>query len=511
MKTDAEGSIKNCYCIPVDEESAAVIMRGMSVIKFGTSGWRGIISDTFTFGNVTTAVHAIAQHLRENPPQDAKKLLIVGHDTRFLSREFATCCAKVFVASGFEVWLTNRDAPTPVISHSIRVHRASGGINITASHNPPAWNGLKFNESNGAPASPETAKAIETWAAKLEVAGVAAAVHSGSRFAQAAGTAAATVKVFDPMPQYVAQLRKLIDFAALKRHRKKAVVDLMFGTGRGYLDMLLARSRWRVDALHGELNPLFGAGHPEPIRENMGELLARLKKSKAALGLGLDPDADRFAIVDSDGTFINANQVLALALYHLAKNRKWTGAVVRTVATSHLVDAVAAECGVKVHETPVGFKYIGALMESEPIIVGGEESGGLSVKGHVPEKDGILACLLMAELVAYEGRSLGKVLKDIQKLAGGIVSDRINLHVTPPRKEQLLRRFASGMDTFGGRKVADVITKDGYKFLLGDGCWVMFRASGTEPVFRCYLEARTSRQMAGFRQAALELVKERDN
>jgi phosphomannomutase len=313
------------------------------------------------------------------------------------------------------------------------------------------------------------------------------------------------------MPQYVAQLRKLIDFAALKKHRKKAVVDLMFGTGHGYLDALLARSGWRVDALHAELDPLFGAGHPEPIRENMGELLARLKKSKAALGLGLDPDADRFAIVDHDGTFINANQVLALALYHLARNRKWTGAVVRTVATSHLVDAVAREFGVKVHETPVGFKYIGALMESEPIIVGGEESGGLSVKGHVPEKDGILACLLMAELVAYEGRPLGKVLKDIQKLAGGIVSDRINLRVTPDQKERLLQRFASGLDAFGGRKVTDVITKDGYKFLLGDGCWVMFRASGTEPVFRCYLEARTSRQMAGFRQAALELVKERNS
>ena len=469
----------------------------MSVIRFGTSGWRGITSDTFTFANVEIAAHAIARYLAENPPRNAKPLIIVGHDTRFLSREFAARCAEIVAGYGFQAWLTDRDAPTPVISHSIRLHRASGGINITASHNPPEWNGLKFNEFNGAPCLPETAKRIEKIAEELA---------SGARAADTVRKTGTSTKVFDPRPKYVAQLRKLVDFNALKRRRRKVAVDLMFGTGRGYLDELLRLSGWRVDALHDVPDPLFGGGHPEPIRENMGELLARLRTSKAALGLGLDPDADRFAVVDADGTFISANEILALALYHLVKNRRWTGAVVRTVATSHLVDAVAREFQVKVHETPVGFKYIGALMESEPIIVGGEESGGLSVKGHVPEKDGILACLLMAELVAYEGKSLGKVLKDLQKRAGGIVSDRINLRVTPERKEQLLAKFAEGLAGFGGQNVTGVVTKDGYKFLLDDGCWVMFRASGTEPVFRCYLEARTARQMARFRKAAMELV-----
>src|ERR1017187_463634 len=467
----------------------------MSAIKFGTSGWRGIISDTFTFGNVALAAHAIAQHLGDNPPLNTRKLLIVGHDTRFLSRAFATRCAEIATGYGFEVWLTDRDAPTPVIAHSIRLHRASGGINITASHNPAEWNGLKINEANGAPCTPETAKAIEV---RTNVLGDQSLP---------VGHPAKAMKLFNPQPAYFAQLRKLIDFKTLKKHPKKVVVDLMYGTGRGYLDELLTRSGWKVEALHGHPDPLFGNGHPEPIRENMGELLARLKKSRAVLGLGLDPAADRFAIVDRDGTFINANQVLALALYHLVKNRRWTGAAVRTVATSHLVDAVAQEFGVKVHETPVGFKYIGALMESEPIIVGGEESGGLSVKGHVPEKDVILACLLMAELVAYEGRALGAILKEIQGWAGGIVSDRINLRVTPERKEELLQRFKKGLDEFGGQKVRGVVTMDGYKFLLEDGCWAMFRASGTEPVFRCYLEARTTRQLAGFRKAALDLIK----
>ena len=465
----------------------------MSVIKFGTSGWRGIISDTFTFANVELAAHAIAQYVNENPPAGAARRIIVGHDTRFLSRQFATRCAEIIAGYGFEVLLTDRDAPTPVISHSIRLHKASGGINITASHNPPEWNGLKFNDAKGAPAPPEICRGIEAKAAVLE--GTALPAGRG------------TFTLFNPMPDYFAQLRKLVDFKGLKRKPKRVVVDLMFGTGRGYLDALLVKSGWKVDALHDELNPLFGDGHPEPIRENMGELAAKMKGGRYTLGMGLDPDADRFVVIDGDGTFMTANEVLALTLYHLVKNRKWTGAVVRTVATSHLVDAVAGMFGVKVHETAVGFKYIGALMESEPIIVGGEESGGLSVKGHVPEKDGILACLLMCELVAYEGKSLGRILKEIQAKTQTILSDRINLRVTPQRKDELLRKFASGLSEFGGRKVTGAVTVDGYKFLLDDGSWVMFRASGTEPVFRCYLEAATRKQLAGYRQAALELVK----
>lgn len=469
-----------------------------SVIKFGTSGWRGIISDTFTFANVELAAHAIAHHLIQHPPTGATQVVVVGHDTRFLSREFAARCAEVLASHGLEPWLTNRDAPTPVISHAIRHHHAAAGINITASHNPPEYNGLKLNESNGAPSSPETAKAIETIANEWAAAGHTPWGDKGKRDGY---------KIFDPRPAYVSDLRKRLDFRLLKKHPKKAVVDLMFGTGRGYLDVLLTKSGWGVDALHDEINPLFGEGHPEPIREHMGELLVRLKKSRAHIGLGLDPDADRFAVVDRDGTFMNANQVLALALYHLVKNRKWTGAVVRTVATSHLVDAVAGMWGVPVREVPVGFKYIGAVMEREPVIVGGEESGGLSVKGHVPEKDGVLACLLMCELAAVEGCSLRQVLAKIQRETGStIVSDRINLRVTPQRKDELLERFGKGLDSFAGQRVRQTVSVDGYKFMLEDGNWVMFRASGTEPVFRVYLEARTTRTLAQFKRAALELV-----
>ena len=467
----------------------------MSVIKFGTSGWRGIISDTFTFANVELAAHAIAQYLNENPPAGAQKLVIIGHDTRFLGREFATRCAEIIAGYGFEAWLTDRDAPTPVIAHAIRTHHASGGINITASHNPPEWNGLKFNEANGAPAVPEVTGGIEAKAAELELQGSGFKVQ-GSKDG---------VRIFNPTPEYFAQLRKLVDFATLQaasekggggfdvRHgprlSRRAAGARRLGCGRAARGGRPAVRQWSSGADQGEHGRIAGA----------------LEEVEGALGLGLDPDADRFAVVDSDGTFINANQVLALTLYHLVKNRHWTGAVVRTVATSHLVDAVAGLFGVKVYETPVGFKYIGALMESEPIIVGGEESGGLSVKGHVPEKDGILACLLMAELVAYEGK-VGEDSEGDQAKVGTVVSDRINLRVTPERKEELLNRFAQGLDEFGGQKVSQTVTTDGFKFLLDDGCWVMFRASGTEPVFRCYLEARTARQLGGFREAALSLV-----
>ena len=247
----------------------------------------------------------------------------------------------------------------------------------------------------------------------------------------------------------------------------------------------------RSRVFHNELNPLFGGHHPEPNAEGMADVSKFVRSGKAQIGLGLDGDADRFGIVDKDGTWLTPNQILALALYHLKKNRGWTGAVVRTVPTSHQVDAVAELLGVKVHETPVGFKYIGALMESEPIIVGGEESGGLSVKGHVPEKDGILACLLMAELVATEKKSLGQILKELSKKIGEFYTDRINVSFAPEKKDALLAKLGSGLQNIGAFKVEKFITTDGYKFLLPNREWVAFRASGTEPLIRCYIEAKS--------------------
>jgi len=468
----------------------------MTPIKFGTSGWRGIIARDFTFDNVRLATQGIAEYLSqiESPKS---KVVILGHDTRFLGREFSLASAEVLASNGLAPLLCNRDTPTPVIAHTIRARKALGGINMTASHNPAEYQGLKFSTTNGAPATPEVTKQIEENIARLQ---------SQNWSFKGAVIGTYQCKTFDPRPDYFKQIRKLIDFATIKKARLKVAVELMYGTGHGYLDTLLEEAGAKVTLFHNELNPLFGGHHPEPNAEGMAEVSKFVRSGKAQIGLGLDGDADRFGIVDKDGTWLTPNQVLALALYHLKKNRGWTGAVVRTVPTSHQVDAVAELLGVKVYETPVGFKYIGALMESEPIIVGGEESGGLSVKGHVPEKDGILACLLMAELVATEKKSLGRILKDLEKKTGEFHTDRINVSIPPEKKEALLAKLGAGLDHVGPFKVERFITTDGFKFILPNHEWVAFRASGTEPLIRCYIEAKSGAGLKKLRDACRGLL-----
>ena len=473
-------------------------------IKFGTSGWRGLIARDFTFENVRLAAHGVAQWWRAQldqpgtPIHGRKPVVILGHDTRFLGREFALAVAEVLQASGLQPLLCERDTPTPVIAHTIRKRRAIGGVNMTASHNPAEYQGFKFSVHNGAGAPPEVTREVESNIRQLQ--------QQGWSF-QGAIVGTYTCKTFNPAPDYFAQVRRLIDFDAIRKARLKVAVEFMYGTGRGYLDTLLEQDGGaRVLRFHDTPNPSFGGHHPEPNAEGMAEARKAILEGKAQLGLGLDGDADRFGIVDRDGTWLAPNQVLALALYHLKKNRGWTGSVVRTVPTSHQVDAVARLLGVPVHETPVGFKYIGALMESEPVIVGGEESGGLSVKGHVPEKDGILACLLMAELVAVERRPLGAVLSDLSRQAGEFHTDRINVAVPADRKEELLGRLAQGMDTFAGKAVREFITKDGFKFVLPHDEWVAFRASGTEPLVRCYLEAKSQASLRKLAASARKVL-----
>ena len=474
-----------------------------STIKFGTSGWRGLIARDFTFENVRIATQGIALYLKGELERSGSSIhgraphVILGHDTRFLGREFALAAAEVLDSNGLPPLLCQRDAPTPVISYTIRHRKAIGGINMTASHNPAEWQGLKFSTSNGAPATPEVTRIIES--------------HIGNLQAQNWTTKTSVVGKYkcaeiDPRPAYFKQLKKLIDFAAIRKARLKLAVELMYGTGRGYLDTLLEEAGAKVTTFHDRPDPMFGGHHPEPNAEGMAEVSRFVRSGKAQLGLGLDGDADRFGIVDKSGTWLTPNQILALALYHLKKNRGWTGSVVRTVPTSHQVDAVAKQLGVTLHETPVGFKYIGAIMEQEPVIVGGEESGGLSVKGHVPEKDGILACLLMAELVATECKSLGQILRGIEKQSGEFHTDRLNLRIPPEQKEALLSRLAGGFEAIGPFKVERFITTDGYKFVFANDEWVAFRASGTEPLIRCYIEAKSIKNLERLRKECQKLV-----
>lgn len=468
----------------------------MTKIKFGTSGWREIIARDFTFDNVRLATQGIADYLSK-VQSPGSKVVILGHDTRFLGRHFALAVAEVLAANGLEPLLCDRDTPTPVIAHTIRHRKAVGGINLTASHNPAEYQGLKFSTANGAPATPDVTQQIEENIVKLQAA---------NWTFKAAPFGTFTCKTFNPMPDYFRQLQRFIRYDVIKKAKLKIAVDLSYGTAHGYLDFLLEKAGAKVTLFHNELNPLFGGHHPEPNAAGMADAAKFVRSGKAQLGLGTDGDADRFGVVDQDGTWLTPNQILTLALYHLKKNRGWTGAVVRTVPTSHQVDAVAELLGVKVHETPVGFKYIGALMESEPVIVGGEESGGLSVKDHTPEKDGILACLLMAELVATEKKSLGRILKQLSKQIGEFYSDRINISFAPEKKDALLARLGGGLQSIGAFPVEKFITTDGFKFLLPNREWVAFRASGTEPLIRCYIEARSRANLKKLQAACRQLL-----
>ncbi len=462
----------------------------MKIIKFGTSGWRGLIAADYTFENVRLATSGIAAYLKDaisdtnSPIYNCKPLVIIGYDTRFLGKEFALTTVEILSENGIDTLLTERDAPTPAISFNIIKRKAIGGINITASHNPHQYQGLKFSNEKGAPAPPETTKVIEQKIAELQGNQHNCSFPSLTKY-----------KTFDPRPVYFAQIKKLIDFSTIKKAKLNVAVECSYGAGRGYLDELLKQAGANITVFHNELNPLFGGRHPEPDAEGMAEVSEFVRSGKAELGLGMDGDADRFGIVDKTGQWLTPNQVLVLALYHLKKNRKWIGSVVRSVATTHQIDAVANWLGVRVYETPVGFKYIGALMESEKAIVGGEESGGLSIKGHIPEKDGILACLLMAELVATEGKPLTKILKDIEKTTGPFYTSRINIKINPETKDQLLRKLGSGIDKIGKSKVEQTVTIDGFKFIFDNGEWVAFRPSGTEPIFRCYLEAHSEKRL----------------
>jgi alpha-D-glucose phosphate-specific phosphoglucomutase len=475
----------------------------MTTIKFGTSGWRGLIARDFTFDSVRLATQGIADYLvaeRANPQSEIagrKPVVILAYDTRFLGREFALAVAEVLAANGLEPLLCNRDTPTPVVAHAIRVRKAIGGINMTASHNPAEYQGLKFSTCNGAPAHPEVTKQIEANIARRQA--------KGWTF-KAAVVGTFNCPVFDPQPDYFKRIRELVEFDVIRKAKLKVAVEICHGTGRGYLDTLLADAGVRVTVFNANPDPLFGGHHPEPDVAGMAEAGAFVRARKARLAVGVDGDADRFGIVDTDGTWLTPNQILALTLYHLKKNRGWTGSVVRTVPTSHQVDAVAEMLGVKVHETPVGFKYIGALMESEPVIVGGEESGGLSVKGHVPEKDGILACLLMVELVARERKSLGNILRRLAAKTGEFHTQRLNLRIAPGQKDAILGKLAAGLKSIGPFKVEQFITTDGYKFLLPDHEWVAFRASGTEPLMRCYIEAKSARNGFTLRKACKALL-----
>jgi phosphoglucomutase len=459
-------------------------------IEFGTSGWRAIIADEFTLANVRLVTSAIASVLNDEAagaPDVLGGAIIVGYDTRFLSERFAAECATEFAELGFESYLTTRDTPTPVISYAIRTKGARGGVNFTASHNPPQYNGMKFSTADGAPALPEVTKKIEERIIELE---------SGGARERGRKTPAEAI-AFDPREDYLNDLGARVDFAKIASGGLKLAYDPLWGTGRGYLDEALRRHECEVSLVHDYRDVLFGGHSPEPSEKNLGELRQLVLDKGLALGISTDGDADRFGFIDRDGSYVAANYILALILDYLCETRPaWTGGVARSVATTHLVDRVARRRGRQVYETPVGFKFIGELVNQDKIILGGEESAGLTVKGHFPEKDGILACLLVTEMVASRGASLGEMLEELFRKDGALYSDRVGIKLTGEVKDRLLKRLSSDPpDSIGGRRIADVNRMDGVKYIFDDGSWILLRMSGTEPLVRCYAETNTKKDL----------------
>jgi phosphoglucomutase len=468
-------------------------------IKFGTSGWRGVIADDFTFARVRTVTQAIAEHLVAQGLKD--KGVVVGYDTRFCSERFAAEAVKVLAANNIRSILSNRDAPTPAVSFEIIRRKAAGGINFTASHNPPEYNGLKFSPAWGGPALPETTKDIEARANAL------GDKNSIAVLSLAEARQKGLVEDADLRKAYLDDLKKKIDFDPIKKAKLKVAVDLLYGTGRDYLDTLLRESGCAVTALHDKRDALFGGHAPEPSEENLAELSALMKKNKFDIGLAVDGDADRFGVLDPDGTYINPNQVLALVLDYLCRTRGWKGGAARSIATSHLIDAVAKKHGIEVYETSVGFKFIGDLLVQGKIIFGGEESAGMTIKDHVPEKDGILACLLVAEMVATERKTPKELLRRLYKDVGTILNDRVNIRLTEANRKAVGDRLSQPVSELAGLRVkGKKTTADGTKYMLEDDSWVLMRASGTEPVVRIYVEAGSEEKIRELAEAGKKFV-----
>jgi len=470
-----------------------------TAIKFGTSGWRAIVADEFTVANIRLAVAGIAEYVKTMP---APHRVLIGRDSRFLGESFVAEAARVLAAADVTPIVIPEAAPTPAIAYAVRTLKTCGSINFTASHNPPEYNGIKYSTPDGAPALPEATRQIEAAAEKIAAKGGGGAIP-GSPISSLAED---KFETFDVKPSFLKRLAELVDLKAIAKSGIKVVCDPFWGAGRGYASDLLRDAGVPVETVHDYRDVLFGGHAPEPDDHLLGEAKQKMKDIGASLVIATDGDADRFGIVDGDGTFIQPNYVIALLFDYLVETRGWKNGVAKSVATTNLINALADYYKVPLYETPVGFKYIGELIIADKIAIGGEESSGLTIRGHVPEKDGIIAGLLVAEMVATRGSSLGAQLKVLFDKVGSFYPTRENFHLTAEQKSAFTEKLKADPTELGGRKVTSVVRTDGLKLILDDGSWVCYRLSGTEPVVRAYTEARDEKQTQALRTAAENFV-----
>jgi len=448
-------------------------------IRFGTSGWRAIIAEDFTFESVKRVTESICSYLKESLSEESRTI-VIGHDSRFMGEKFSEFAAEIAKNKGFKVLLCDGPTPTPTISHTIRNNGAIGGMNFTASHNPPEYQGIKFSTSDGAPALPEITKRVE------EI------IENTPQIEDQSG---GNIERFDACPDYLDDLKTKIRFDVISKAKGKYAYDALWGTGRGYLDKVLRDNGLEVETLRDWRDVTFEGMSPEPGEKQLQPLIEKVKNENLTLGLSTDGDGDRFGIIDSNGVFITPNELIVLLSDYLAESRGWKEGIARSVATTNLVDRVAKERGIKLYETPVGFKFIGELINKDEIILGGEESAGLSIKGHYPEKDGILACLLAAEAVAARGTSLTEQLNDLLDRIGRLESGRIGVLLNEEIARSLKDKLSQEPSEIGGRKIENINRIDGVKFLFEDGSWMLMRPSGTEPLVRIYAETENKQDL----------------
>lgn len=468
----------------------------MQSIKFGTDGWRAVIAREFTFENLSIVAQATMDYMTGEGL--AEKGVVIGYDRRFLSREFAERCAEIAAGNGIKVLLTETYAPTPAVSWGVKSKGAGLGIMITASHNPPVYNGFKVKESFGGSASPSTTRKIEAQVGKNST---ACREILATPFSEALQSG--MISRFDANTGYYAQLKKYVDIELIKKSAIPFVVDPMFGAGSGVFPVLLPGGL----EIHGDCNPAFGGQAPEPIMEHLRELSETVKSGGFRAGLALDGDADRIGAVDENGDFFSSHMIYSVLLRHLYERKGLRGGVVKTVSTTQMINLLAEKYGLELFETPIGFKHICELMLDHDILMGGEESGGLGVIGHMPERDGILMGLLLLEAIAMSGKGLKQLLDETMDEIGHFYYRRIDLQIGQVAKEKLIARLSSGETAaIAGVAVAGTNFSDGFKFIFANGSWLLIRPSGTEPVLRLYSEAGSPEEVEKFLAAGRELA-----
>ncbi len=471
-------------------------------IKFGTDGWRAVISDTFTFANLQLVAQAIADYVLEET-EISQPEVVVGFDTRFLSDRYAVEVARVLAGNGIVAWLTRADTPTPAISYNVVYKQAAAGVMITASHNAPRYNGVKLKASYGGSVSEQQGHMVERLLDRNQE-----QVRGPNMIDYQQALDRGLIRRFDPAWAYYERLGQLLNVDVISSGELRVVADPMYGSGRGCFREFLSRTRTHIREIRGEMNPGFGGIHPEPIARYLTALVAAVQSDQADLGLATDGDADRIGAVDALGNFVDPHHIFALALRHLVEKRSWAGAVVKTVSTTMMIDRLAAKYNLKLHETPVGFNHIADLMLTEDVLIGGEESGGLSIKQHIPEGDGILMGLLLLEIMAEANAPLHELVADLQATVGPACYTRRDLRLRHPvAKHEMVQRLTDGAPAYlNGQTVRQVDTRDGVKYRLADDSWLLIRPSGTEPVLRVYVEAPDPKGVDALIQAGRELA-----